>query len=119
MTTEEFISAVIDKGVREGTHALVGKARVVFTISEVEVSCDMNGIDTVLDHVENGRLDNLAAAFAAIGAMEIASELEKIERALPARDHEMLSRANDLITSRTGYSYETIKAYVEARDDSA
>lgn len=113
MTTDAFISLSIERGVKEGVGALSEKERVVFLISEAEVSCDMEGIDTLLDHIEEKKLFGVGEAFAAIGATEIARGLKKIEAALPFRDEEALTHANDLITSRSGYSYDAIKHYVE------
>ena len=108
MTTDDFISASINRGAKEGVRALSEKERVVFLVSEVEVLCDMEGIDTLVDHIESKEIFGVSGAFAAIGATEIAACLQKIEDALPVRDDEALTRGNDLIRSRAGYSYEAI-----------
>ena len=111
MTTDEFISASIERGAKEGMRVLSGKERTVFLVSEAEVLCDMEGIDTLLDRIESKELSGVSDAIDAIGASEIAVCLRKIEESLPIRNDEALRHANDLITSRTGYSYEAIKHY--------
>jgi hypothetical protein len=112
MTPEEFISAAIECGAKEGVHALSGKERVVFLVSEAEVRCDMEGIDTLVDRIERKELFGVSEAFAAIGASEIAACLGGIEQALPVRDEHALARGNDLVRTRAGYSYEAIARYV-------
>ncbi len=85
----------------------------MFLVSEAEVLCDMEGIDTLVDHIERREVFGVSEAFAAIGALEIAACLQEIEHALPMRYEETLTRGNDLIRSRVGYSYEAIKRYAE------
>lgn len=116
MTTEDFISASIERGAKEGLRALSAKERVVFLVSEAEVLCDMEGIDTLVDRIESKEVFGVSEAFAAIGASEIAACLRQIEEALPLRDDDALTRGNDLIRSRAGYSYEAIKRYAKPPD---
>jgi hypothetical protein len=115
MSAEAFISTAIARGEDEGLSALTGKERVVFLISEVEVLTDMQGIDSVVDRVEKKEMSGVSDAFEAIGAQEIARHLRKIEADLPLRDEGSLDEANRLITARAGYSYDSIKMYVEKR----
>ena len=113
MTTDEFISASIDRGVTEGVRALSDKERVVFLVSEAEVLCDTEGIDSLVDDIESKKIFGVSEAFAAIGAIDIATCLREIENALPMRNDEALTRGNDLIRSRSGYSYDAVKRYAE------
>jgi hypothetical protein len=113
VTTDEFITTAIARGAKEGFRALSEKQRVIFLVSEAEVLCAMEGIDTLLDWIEREELCGVSDAFAAIGAGEIATCLARIEQALPARDDAELMHANRLITSCAGYSYETIQRYTE------
>ena len=113
MTTEQFISASIDRGEKEGCAALGTKEKTIFLISEAEVLCDMQGIDTLLDRIENRTIPVVSEAFDAIGAIDIATCLKEIETMLPQRNDAILERANQLITSRHGYSYDSIKQYAE------
>ncbi len=113
MTTEQFISNSIDRGSSEGCSLLSPKERTIFLISESEVLCDMEGVDTLLDRIESGAIPCVSDAFQLIGAVEIADCLKEIEASLPHRDESLLDRANRLITSRHDYSYESIKQYAE------
>ena len=95
---DAFISAAIETGARDGVEALDADQRLVFLISEAEVLCDKDGIDTFLDHYRPRWLADTAAAFAAVGATEIAAALGAIT--LDAQpDDPLLDRANELITS--------------------
>jgi hypothetical protein len=66
-----FINTSIDVGFRHGIDALDRGQRLVYLISEPEVLCDIEGIDSFLDqYFRNGR--ETATAFAVVGAAEIA-----------------------------------------------
>ena len=74
----------------------------------------MEGIDSFLDRYFPRWMEETAAAFAEVGAAEIAVALRAIYSDT-IRDDPLLDRANDLITSRTGYDYEAIRQAVERR----
>lgn len=114
MSPDEFISEAIDLGSRNGVTSLDPEQRMVFLISEAEVDCDINGIDTFLSRYSPTWLPETAAAFDAIGAVDIAAGLRAIG---PETQHNgpLLDRLNELITSRAGYDYEAIRRVVEAR----
>jgi hypothetical protein len=109
---DAFINAAIEVGSRGGIGALDADQRLVYLISEAEVLCDMEGIDSFLDCYFPQWMEETAAAFAEVGAAEIAVALRAID-ADTIRDDPLLDRANDLITSRTGYDYEAIRQAIE------
>jgi hypothetical protein len=112
MDPDQFISIAMKCGEKQGLAALTGTAHTVFLISEVEVECDINGVDNVVDRIAQGDLSHVGDAFAAIGANEIADGFRQIEAALPHRDEVLMDRVNRMVTGRVGYGYETIKEYV-------
>ena len=114
MTTDEFIEAAIEAGGREGVESLEPAGRLAFLISEAEVLCDMEGIDSFLDRYAPSWLPETASAFEAVGASEIASHFRTIAIYPPA-DENVLSMLNDLIRGRIGYDYESIRMAVESR----
>jgi hypothetical protein len=116
---DAFINTALEVGSRalregRGIGALDADQRLVYLISEAEVLCDMEGIDSFLDRYFPQWMEETAAAFAEVGAAEIAVALRAID-ADTTRDDPLLDRANDLITSRTGYGYEAIRQAVERR----
>ena len=111
MPADEIIESALKRGAEEGLGALTTVERKVWLISEAEVHCDINGIDTFLDQYA-ASLQEAAEAFANIGANEIAQSLHAIHATGPQRPDELLHRANRLITSRTGYDYEAIARFV-------
>jgi hypothetical protein len=124
---DAFIETAIEMGeraVREalasgltaarGIGALDGDQRLVYLIAEAEVLCDKDGIDTFLNYYFPQWMEETAAAFAEVGAAEIAVALRAIN-ADTTRDDPLLDRANQLVTDRAGYDYETIRQAVERR----
>jgi hypothetical protein len=109
-----LINTAIEVGSREGISALDADQRLVYLISEAEVFCDMEGIDAFLDRYFPQWMEETAAAFAELGAAEIATGLRAIA-ANTVRNDSLLGRVNELITSRAGYDYETIRKAVERR----
>ena len=114
MNTTQFIEQAISRGETEGIEALGPREQVVFAVSEAEVLCDMEGIDSLLHKYGAGSMESLfAQAFAAIGAREIASALGRVATSEEPIAEHILSHANRLITERHGYTYESIQAYVQ------
>jgi hypothetical protein len=111
---DAFINTAIEVGSRDGIGALDADQRLIYLISEAEVLCDMEGIDAFLDGYFPQWMEETAAAFAEVGATEIAVGLRAIA-ADTVRDESLLGRVNKLITSRAGYDYETIRKAVERR----
>jgi hypothetical protein len=62
MNIEGFIDEVIKLGSQSGLSALNPIQRKVFLISEAEVSCDINGIDSFIDRYESSILLEAAEA---------------------------------------------------------
>jgi hypothetical protein len=111
---DAFITTAISLGERNGIAALDPDQRLVFLISEAEVDCDMNGIDTFLHSYFPLWMAETADAFAAVGATEIATSLKAITSDTQHEDP-ALDRANELITERSGYDYEAIRKEIERR----
>jgi hypothetical protein len=125
---DAFIKTAIEMGeraVREalasglpavrGIGALDADQRLVYLIAEAEALCDMEGIDAFLNYYFPDWMEETAAAFAEVGAAEIAGALRGAIDADTIRDDRLLDRANELITGRAGYDYETIRQAVERR----
>jgi hypothetical protein len=108
------METAIAVGARDGIEALDADQRLVYLISEAEVLCDIDGIDAFIDHYFPQWMEETAAAFAEVGAADIAAGLRAIT-ADTARDDPLLDRVNELITRRAGYDYEAIRQVVEQR----
>ncbi|HEY1172343.1 MAG TPA: hypothetical protein VGH19_13330 [Verrucomicrobiae bacterium] len=114
MTPDHIIDFAIRLGAYAGMDSLLPADRDVWLISEAEVYCDMEGIDSFLDQYDADTVRLTAQAFDAIGAEQIATALKNVHGALPSRPAELLNLAGDLISLRSGYSYENIREYVSA-----
>ena len=114
MTPDAFIEQAIAAGERLGVAALDPDQRMVYLIAEAECLSDMEGVDSFLGRFAPTWLPEAAAAFMAVGAVEIAAEL----RAAPP-DAEVgdprLDRLNELITARAGYGYDAVRKVVAER----
>jgi len=75
---DAFINAAIEAGVRNGVESLDANERLIFLISEAEVRCDKDGIDSFLDRYRPNWIQETARAFAAVGAVEISAALGAI-----------------------------------------
>jgi hypothetical protein len=115
MTADEFIKDAIDRGASVPLADLSPIERFVFLISEAEVYCDMEGIDSLLDRYSAAELGEYARAFAEVGASAIAAGLAAVVSGLPGCDEKMLDHVNRLITDREGYGYEGIRDAVARR----
>jgi hypothetical protein len=115
MNVEEFINAALERGEQAGAAALAPLERAVFLLSELEVSCDKDGIDSFLDTYGPSELNEVAEILSAAGASATADGLTKMARALPQRDDALLTRVNDLVTRRTGYDYDSLAKVVVSR----
>ena len=115
MTADELINAAIEKGQPGGLSGLDPDERFVYLISEAEVACDMDGIETLLDRYTAAELAECASAFAEVGASAIAAALGEVVAALPARDEDRLGKADSLIKDRAGYAYDAIRGAVGRR----
>ena len=111
-----FIDDAIECGSRSGLQSLAGIARQVYLISEAEVLCDMEGIDSFLDKYGGAGVAELAGAYDRIGADAISSVLREISAAMPSPPDAALDLANNLIADRAGYGYEDIASAVTRAD---
>jgi hypothetical protein len=114
MPAETFIESAIDAGTRGGVASLDPDQRLVYLISEAEVLCDMEGIDTFLRRYWTDWGQECVAAFEAVGASEIAAGLRALGDGT-AGDEALRERVNALITGRAGYGYEAIRRVIESR----
>jgi hypothetical protein len=114
MAPDEFINIAIEAGEHNGIETLDADQRLVYLVSEAEVYCDMEGIPSFLDRYFPQWAEETAAAFAEIGAADIAVGLREIA-ANTIRDDQLIDRINELISGRAGYDYETIRRAVEKR----
>ena len=111
MPSTDSIELVLKRGAESGIDSLSASERKVWLISEAEVLSDMEGIDSFLDRYAS-LLPEAADAFTAVGATQIADSLRAIHAQLPARSDELLDRANALVTTRTGYDYDSVSRLV-------
>ncbi len=107
MDTDAFINDAITLGSRNGIDSIGRNQRIVFLISQAEVLCDMEGIDTFLDIYEPEWIAETASAFEYVGAMQIALAFRELTTQTSNREA-TLDRLNTMITNRTGYNYDSI-----------
>jgi len=117
MNIEEYVDGVLSRGLKQGLPSLAPLERKLFLVSQAEVLCDMEGIDTFLDSYAPAEVLECASAFRAIGATQIADLLDRISRASPPGEAD-LSQVNTLITDRTQYDYDAIEAWLAAERES-
>lgn len=111
MNFEEILEAIFDKGETKGIEALHKPERALFLISEAEILCDMEGIDSFLDRYPKDEIFECAQAFQAIGALHIGKLLKSIVDVLPERPDELLDQTNQVISDRLGYDYNDIQRW--------
>lgn len=114
MTVNKFIEEVIKKGNECGITSLNDIERMVFLISEAEIICDMEGIDSFLKNYDDERIEECAIAFETIGAKEISDIFKEISTNKNINDV-LLNRLNELIINRIGYNYESIYNIMEVK----
>jgi hypothetical protein len=119
MNSDDFINDAIDRGHRNDMVSLDADQRMVFLIAEAEADCDMNGIDSFLSRYAPDWTSETAAAFDAVGAVEIAKEMRIAPTDALFTGDGRLERLNELITGRIGYSYESIRQALERRRGTA
>ena len=114
MTPDAFISESIAAGQDRGVAGLDADQRLVYLIAEAECLCDMEGVDSFLNCYSPEWIPETAAAFEAVGAVEIAAAMRSVPVDATAGDT-LLNRLNELITRRAGYNYDAIRRVVEMR----
>jgi hypothetical protein len=112
VTPEQAIEIAIRRGQREGLAALDGLGRWVFLISEAEVRCDKDGIDSFVDRYGAAGLLELEDAYLRLGARWLAEASRTVAEALPNPSDAALERLNELVCDRVGYDYDAIRAEV-------
>jgi hypothetical protein len=111
---DEFIDKAVKTGSRNGIEALDADQRFVYLVSEAEVYCDMQGINGFLDRYSPQWIEETAAAFAELGASEIATTFRTIA-ANAMWDDQLLEHITTLIVSRSGYDYDTVRRAIKTR----
>jgi hypothetical protein len=109
---DRFIDEAIEVGGKRGLAALGDLAGRVFLISEAEVLCDLEGIDSFLDQYGSAGLSQLCAAFDTIGAESIAASCRVVLESMPRPNEPALDRLNSLISDRAGYDYGSLRSMV-------
>jgi hypothetical protein len=115
VTTEDFIQNALDTGQRNGVAGLSALQRAIFIVSELEVLCDMEGIDAFLDRYQASELRGAADLLLAAGAVSIANGLVEIAEAMPNPHEATLNHVNDLVTARAGYDHDALARAVAQR----
>ena len=115
MTPDEFINRAIDQGEQVGLDQLGGLERLVFLVSEVEVLCAMEGIDSFAEQRGADGLREASAAFRALGAGDLADALLECAQQPNAFSTPCFERANNLVNKHVGWDYEAIRRVVASR----
>jgi hypothetical protein len=112
VTAEQAIDLAIERGQREGLAALDAVARWVFVVSEAEVLCDKDGVDSFIDRYGRTGLLELADAYRRLGAESLAAASQAVAETLPTPSEAALDLLNQLVRGRVGYDYEALRAAV-------
>lgn len=75
MDIDHFIILAIQQGSTQDPGKLTPLQKTIFLISELEVSCDKDGIDSFVDQHKEGAILDCASAFDAMGAAQLAAAL--------------------------------------------
>ena len=112
MDIESYIQNAIEIAASKGLESLDPCQKSIFYISEAEVTCNMDGIDSLIDRYGQKAMACFSTAYSQIGAHSISALFAVI--ATGDIDEETLSEINELITNREDYSYNSISKYIEA-----
>lgn len=115
MNADEFIRKAIDAGQHGEVSSLNPLQRAIFLISELEVLCDKDGIDSFLSNYGAGDLRLAADLLAVAGATTLSGVLTQLADELPHPQEAILHRASDLISDRSGYDYDALVHAVAGR----
>lgn len=113
MSVDAFIADAIDRGAKHGLSSLAPLAQVVFAVTEAEVYCDMEGIDSLFEKYGYSSSALFADAFRAIGASKVGAAFFDVAQSDPPISELLLDELNDLVRERCGYGYENISSYVQ------
>jgi len=112
VSADEFIEAAIAHGQRVGLDALSGLERTVFLISEDEVDCANDGLDSFAERRGAAGLLEAADAFRSMGAVDLAGWLTKCAGAPDDFSGAAFDAANTLVNDHVGWDYESIRVMV-------
>jgi hypothetical protein len=111
MNSTEIIQRAIARGEEQGLHALSTHEQFVFAVSEAEMYCDKDGIDALIHRYGKEGMLLFSKTFGAVGANEIAAELQAIAKTAGIPGETLLSSVNRRITTREGHSYEELQSF--------
>lgn len=109
MDFDTTINKIIDKGESFGLDGMIAYERIIYLISEAEVYCDMEGIDSFVDHYKEDGIKELIEGYRKIGANELSETFSNLINAEAHEKGEILDELNEMITSRKGYNSGSIK----------
>lgn len=112
-SADDVIDAAIAAGQRDGIDSLDELGRWIYFISEAEVLCDKDGVDSFIDRYGPSGLFELSIAYRHLGAEALADAAREVARTLPAASEDALDRLNELVRDRRAYDHEAIRAAVE------
>jgi hypothetical protein len=105
-----FANAIQEKGL--GGHPI---RRAIFLVSELETLCDMEGVDSFLSRYADAQdLRLLAGLLRSAGAAPLAAALSRAADSLPNPSEPLLDEINLLVTSRSGYDFESLASAVRS-----
>lgn len=102
----------IDEYIEEAIHSSLNMKQaddiqsMIWTISELEAACDMDGINSFMDRYGSDGLKMAIRAYGFIGATDLSKALKNLS--LNTKDESNLKQCNNYVTSRMGYDYDMI-----------
>jgi hypothetical protein len=111
-SADQVVSAALEQGQRDGLDTLDNLSRWIFLVSEAELLCDMEGVDSFVDRYGGLVLLELADAYRNLGAQALAEASRAVADALPIRTKSDLDHLNRLVCDRAGYDFKAIRAEV-------
>jgi hypothetical protein len=82
---------------------------LIFIVSEAEVCCDKDGVDSIVRPHRVPGLEQLAHAYRTIGADVLASACGAVLSAMPSPSDALLDRLNNMVCERLGYDYDSLR----------
>jgi hypothetical protein len=113
LNADEFITTAVRGIVIDSDLAQL--TRWIFLVSEAEVDCDKDGIDSFVDRYGARGLTDLGCVYERIGAAKLAAIARPIADAIPSANEVDLDRMNELVRARAGYDYGSIRALIEGQ----
>ena len=112
MNPEKYINDALKRGNYLPLDHLGPKEKIIFLISEAELCCDMDGIDSLFEKYNESFYEDFRKSFSSIGASQIGQLFDDLKSANHEARETILEELNNLITSRHGYSHESIVEFL-------